>query len=126
VSIPPIDEPGLNIGILATLSREELANWIVQRLRGRDITFPDIASDEMPHYAIAALYLEIDYPRRLDIEHIVLNCLRELLSPSSLWLNASGDELLMLIDPVMLNTFICLRTENLFTSKRSPNGSPIY
>lgn len=88
------------------LTRDELALWIRERLRREDWVVPGGAhGSEMPHYLLALLYPKLGRLTREDFQNIIIELLQDLArSPSSELLGEPGHELIMLIDPVLIQS----------------------
>jgi len=105
--IPQVNEHGeIDPQAFAQWSYEELQEWVYLRLRGRDIFVPGHPSElDMPHYLLALLYPKLPRQVREDLQEIVLGFLRDLLrNPNSEWRGKPGDELLLLVDPVLIQS----------------------
>jgi amino acid adenylation domain-containing protein len=88
------------------LTRDELALWMKERLRRQDWSVPGGGHEsEMPHYLLALLYSKLDRFTREDFQNIIIELLEDLArNPSSELLGEPGHELIMLTDPVLIQS----------------------
>ena len=88
------------------LSRDNLALWVQERLHREDWIIPGGATgSEMPHYILALLYPRLERLTREDLQNIIIEFLEDLArNPLSKWLGESGHELIMLADPVLIQS----------------------
>jgi len=88
------------------LTRDELALWIKERLRREDWSVPGGGhGSEMPHYLLALLYSKLERLTREDFQNIIIELLEDLArNPSSKLLGQPGHELIMLTDPVLIQS----------------------
>lgn len=88
------------------LTRDELALWIKERLRREDWSVPGGGHEsEMPHYLLALLYSKLERLTREDFQNIIIELLEDLAhNPSSELLGQPGHELIMLTDPVLIQS----------------------
>lgn len=84
------------------LSREELGQWIFDRLHGKDLWVPlDAKEAQIPHYLLNVLYPKLQSRTQVNLEEVIFDFLSSLArDESSPWLGEPGDELLLLADPV--------------------------
>jgi len=85
------------------LSRDELRQWMRARLRGEDMrAWGDARESDMPHFLLVPLYPQLDRLTREDFQGIILEFLEDLANnPESEWRGKPGDELLMLLEPIL-------------------------
>ncbi|HLG14950.1 MAG TPA: SpoIIE family protein phosphatase [Blastocatellia bacterium] len=102
MSRPRVSEHGdISIESVEALSRQDLSEWVHDRLHGRDVTVPGDRGG-MPHYLLALIYPKLDRATREDLQLIVMEFLRDLVrNGASEWSGEAGDELLMLVEPVL-------------------------
>ena len=103
---PRVNESGeIDLQSVEALSRDDLREWVYERLHGRDLIVPGSRGDDMPHYLFALLYPKLSRFTREDLQNILLEFMADLgRNPDSSWLGKPGDELLMLVDPVLVQS----------------------
>ena len=101
-----LDNGEVDIKSVESLSFDELLGWVRERLHREDLIVPGGANvGEMPHYLLASLYTKVDRFTRQDLEIIVLQFLRNLANdPASEWIGEPGSELMMLTDPMLVQS----------------------
>jgi aryl carrier-like protein len=107
MSRPRINEHGeVDLRAVELLSRDDLYLWVRERLHGEDWIVPGGAhGSEMPHYLFALLYPKLTRVTREDLQNILIEFLQDLATnPSSEWLGDAGHELIMLTDPVLVQS----------------------
>jgi hypothetical protein len=107
MSTPQVDDRGrIDPRSVDVMSHDDLRRWIRDRLRGRDSICADAErSDDMPQYLLKVLYPQLDRSTREDFQGIVLSFLASLtLDPDSEWLGEPGSRLLLLLDPVLVQS----------------------
>lgn len=104
---PHIDEHGkVDLPSFEALGRQDLSKWLYERLHGFDINLPSDPRDgSMPHYLVSLIYPKLSRAAREDVQSIMLDFVKELtINPQSSWRNEPGEELLMLTDPVLVQS----------------------
>jgi RNA polymerase sigma-70 factor (ECF subfamily) len=130
VRVPTIASDGsVVISSVNELKTEEVFAWVRARLQGKDTRVSaDNRGDDAPHYLIALLYPLLERQTRFDIESAALTFMKELAdNKDSEWLGESGEELLMLVDPVLLNSDQrdgAIDVLLLLASRMRPNAKP--
>lgn len=107
MSRPHLTEHGeIDLKSVESLSRDDLASWVRKRLHRVDWNIPGGAQgSEMPHYLFALLYPKFGRVTREEFQNIIIEYLEDLAgNPSSEWLDDSGHELIMLVDPVLVQS----------------------
>jgi surfactin family lipopeptide synthetase A len=104
---PQVTEQGeIDLKSVERLSRDDLAFWIRERLHRADWNIPGRAqAGEMPHYIFALLYPRLGPITREDFQNIIIEFLEDLATnPSSGWQDDPGHELIMLVNPVLIQS----------------------
>lgn len=104
-----VDDHGrLDRNSVASLSKDELRDWISDRLHGHDVVVPgDGRQGEYPHYLFASIYPEIDRDSRSYIRDIVQEFLRDMgRNEGSIWRAEAADALLLLAQKLREREFI--------------------
>lgn len=107
MSRPRVNEQGeVELKSVELLSRDDLALWVKERLHREDWIIPGGAqASEMPHYLLALLYPRLERLTREDLQNIIVEFLEDLAqNPLSEWLGEPGHELIMLTDPVLIQS----------------------
>lgn len=85
------------------LSRQELRDWVHARLHGRD-PVRRTGTGERLHYLLTEVYPHLDRRTCEAVQNILIHFLNDLgNNPESDWLDDSGEELLILMDPMLLH-----------------------
>ncbi len=102
MSRPQVNKLGdISIESVDELSREDLRDWVRERLHGQDAGTP-VDRDGMPHYLLTLIYPRLNRSVREDLQNIVIEFVASLAraGPSD-WSGEAGDELLMLVESVL-------------------------
>src|SRR5216684_3636244 len=83
-------------------SVDDLTDWLRDRLAGVD----DVGANggEPPHFLIATLFDALDHSICSNLQKAVHFLIEELAEQNATWSDAAAAELLMLSDPVLINT----------------------
>jgi amino acid adenylation domain-containing protein len=97
----------VDVKSVEALPRDDLRQWIFDRLHGEDLMIPvGTRMDDMPSFLFAILYPKLKRPTRAELEDIISEFLKDLAyNPESEWLGESGNELMMLVDPVLVRSY---------------------
>jgi hypothetical protein len=104
-----VDERGwLDRSSVASLSKDELRDWVAARLHGRDTLVPgDGRQGEYPHHLFASIYPELDRDSRSYIRDIVQEFLRDMArNENTTWRGGAAHALLLLAQRLHEREFI--------------------
>jgi hypothetical protein len=87
----------LDVSSVATLSREEIADWVRRRLRGEDyLIASDVKQGEPSYYLLASIYPNLDRDSRSYMRSGVAQFLDEMSREEQTWRGDAGHSLLLL------------------------------
>lgn len=100
---PIVDQFGtIIVGSVDSLSRDDLRDWMREKLhQGPDYS----GRGQSPSYVLAGIYWKLDRFTREDMQTCMIAFMDDMATnPESSWRGEAGDELLMLVEPVLLQS----------------------